>query len=358
MTSSQRKELLINLLYFLILAAAAFLAIRYVLPWFLPFLIGFAIAALLFPVSEKMAALSKMNQKICFAALALLLYAALLGLLVFGVLKGIEASRGFVETLPELYSERILPLIGQIRDWVESKISVIAPQFQTGTEEISASLIQNLSAVISDWSGSAVEFAGKLITGTPDVLLGLFFSVLSSLFIGTNYRRITGMICKQLSPKLREILSASKTFLFGSLFKMLKGYLILMLITFGELLLGFWILHIENPAIKALLIAFLDFLPLIGLSLILLPWIGICLLRHDFLLAVGLSALYLVMTLARNFLEPKIVGKQIGLTPLTSLICFYVGLKAFGFWGIFLLPLAVILLKNLHEHGMIHLWKS
>lgn len=73
---------------------------------------------------------------------------------------------------------------------------------------------------------------------------------------------------------------------------------------------------------------------------------------------VGLLILYLVITVIRNIIEPKIVGKQIGLHPLLMLLCMYLGAKLFGFLGIFILPILILILQNLNDNGILHLYNS
>ncbi|MFZ3131800.1 MAG: AI-2E family transporter [Desulfosporosinus sp.] len=66
--------------------------------------------------------------------------------------------------------------------------------------------------------------------------------------------------------------------------------------------------------------------------------------------AIGLAVLYLIIIIVRNILESKLAGKQIGLHPLVMLICIYIGLKVFGVIGIFVLPVAVVIIKHLYEN--------
>ena len=74
-------------------------------------------------------------------------------------------------------------------------------------------------------------------------------------------------------------------------------------------------------------------------------------------LAVGLLIVYLIITLIRNVVEPKIVGKQLGMHPLLMLLCMYLGARLFGFLGIFLMPMLLIIVINLNDNGLIHLYK-
>ncbi|MPN10462.1 hypothetical protein SDC9_157757 [bioreactor metagenome] len=68
-------------------------------------------------------------------------------------------------------------------------------------------------------------------------------------------------------------------------------------------------------------------------------------------------ALYLIITVVRNILEPKLVGEQIGLHPLIMLISMYVGVKIFGFVGLVALPVTIVVIKYLYDNDKIHFFK-
>lgn len=100
----------------------------------------------------------------------------------------------------------------------------------------------------------------------------------------------------------------------------------------------------------ALAIAVFDILPVLGTGGILLPWAVILLLLGDKMLAAGILVLYLVITVVRNIAEPRLVGKQIGLHPLATLIAMFLGLKILGIAGMVLFPMLLAVLVNI-EHG-------
>ena len=75
-------------------------------------------------------------------------------------------------------------------------------------------------------------------------------------------------------------------------------------------------------------------------------------------MGVGLLIVFGIIWLTRQVIEPKIVGQSIGLSPLVTLIAMYVGYEFLGFGGLFILPLFMILIKNLNDIGVIRLWKE
>lgn len=172
-----------------------------------------------------------------------------------------------------------------------------------------------------------------------------------------DYEKITSFVIGQFSPKGREIVLDIKEYIVGTLFKIVKAYSIIICITFIELSIGLSILRVESAISIALLIACVDILPVLGTGGIVIPWIFIELFKGNVALAIGLTIIYVIITIIRNIIEPKIVGEQIGLHPLIMLICMFVGVKFFGVSGLFVLPIIMIILKNLNDSGKIHIFK-
>ena len=71
----------------------------------------------------------------------------------------------------------------------------------------------------------------------------------------------------------------------------------------------------------------------------------------------GVLALYLIITVVRNIVEPKLVGRQMGLSPVVMLPSMIIGLKMFGLIGLFGVPFGLAFLKKLNDREIIHLWK-
>ena len=308
-------------------------------------------------ISNRLFKNAKIDNRVACITVVLLLYAVFIVVAtVFGT-RLVEEAREHLSNIPEAYEKTIVPAFDMLSRWSEATIKEFVPDISADTTHLLDIFKENTGNMLLSMSGRAVDFFAGLLGRIPSIFMFLFFSLISSLLIIWDYDKIAAFFTRQLSEKTRVIVSKIKRILFDSVLKLLKAYLILMLITFAELLVGFLILGIEQPIVKAIAISLADFLPFIGVSFVLVPWVVIALVQKDFYTAIGLSVLLLVITLIRNFLEPKIVGNQIGLSPIVSLICFYVGLKLFGFWGIIILPITVILLKSLNDEGIIKLWK-
>ena len=52
------------------------------------------------------------------------------------------------------------------------------------------------------------------------------------------------------------------------------------------------------------------------------------------------------------------VGNTIGLHPIAALLAIYTGLNFFGIFGMFMVPILLIVLKHLQDEGYIRIWKN
>ena len=110
----------------------------------------------------------------------------------------------------------------------------------------------------------------------------------------------------------------------------------------------------KNPyaLFLALLIAFLDLLPILGTGTVLLPWAVSVFLRGDFRQAVMLLVLYLICLLTRQLLQPKIIGDSMGMGTLLTLFLIYTGFKLHGVGGMILALLIGTIFMSLYRMGL------
>ena len=131
----------------------------------------------------------------------------------------------------------------------------------------------------------------------------------------------------------------------------LKAETILILVSFVISLIGLYIfkiigLNIEYPLLVALGIGFVDALPIFGSGTVMIPWAIITAFNGDYVLAISILVLWIIMSVTRQFIEPKIVSKQIGIHPIFTLIAMYTGFKFIGVLGMFIGPILLIILKD------------
>lgn len=356
MPGERHLRFLLKLFYLVLALAGGWLFLTVLLPWVLPFLLALGLSWLLErPVAglERRFRLRRwMASALCTVLLALLLSAAL-GLLLWRV--GYEVAL-LLGRLPTLLSA--LPSAGHaLEDWAYRFLIALPLQFRDFfTQALNGLISQGVSlpSRFYDWLAGLVTGAAAAL---PRLGLFLFTTALATYFSSATRPRLMAFLRRQIPPSWQERSEEAKQILKGALGSWLKAQGLLMLITFGELTVGFLLLGVDLALLPAALIALVDALPIFGTGTVLLPWAALSLLSRDWTLAVGLLVLYAVVSVVRSLLEPKLVGDRAGLPPLAALFAMYLGFSAFGVWGMILAPLCAIFLKQLHDSGVVRLWR-
>lgn len=314
------------------------LVLRFFLPATLPFWLGLAIAALLRPVSLLFSQKLHLRRRRA-AAFVMTLFYLLLGLLLWLALLLLwNWLSSLTARAPQLYRTVFLPATADFFEWLSRFLSHFSPDLA----QTVALWRQSFSAAAAQLSASLLKCCTSFAACTPHFFFGVVVTILCSSFISLDYPRVTQFLLRLLPPSLRSLACEMKHFLFSTLFCMARAYLILMAVTFSALSFGLWLLGVQNFFPIALLTSLLDLLPVIGIGFILIPWAVFSLFQGNRLLGFGLLLLYLAINLLRSLLEPKLVGKSIGLPPLVTLLSIYAGLRLFGIAGGLLMPCLVL----------------
>lgn len=215
-----------------------------------------------------------------------------------------------------------------------------------------------------DLSTLATPLGGLLSTvmQIPAIFTAILIGIIACFFITCDYDGFTKMIKENLSDEHERALVRTKKLLGDILGKMLKSYVTLIFITFCEVSIGLNILKLigvyDGGYIIAISIctALVDILPVLGTGTIMVPWAVINLFTGNVGLGIGLLVLYALITVIRQILEPRLVAMNVGVHPVVTLAGMYLGIQLFGFLGIFILPITIILVKALNDEGIIHLW--
>ncbi len=340
------------LLCFAVALVALILALRYLLPICLPFLAALALAVLVRSPAKKLAKLLHLPQKLC-APLLLCLFTALLawilGLAVRSLLTELshlaeriisgEGSLGtMLDSSPvELLSNRI-PLIGRLG--LPERYPELCDRLNTALSDALGELVRSLTAGIP-------RFVGRVVSALPDVLLATVITLIAGFTLCIEGEELRAAVWQRIPLQWQTRLSRTWARLRDFFRGYLQAYLWLLLLTFGELLIGFWILGVEYALLLALFTAIVDILPVLGVGTVLVPWSVIALLQKDYRLGVGLLILYGVISLLRQILEPRLVGRKLGLHPLLTLFASYAGFRLFGVWGMLLAPLVAMAAKSM-----------
>ena len=352
------------ILIILAVVLGLFLFFKYALVWLLPFIMAWIIALLIQPAVEFLNLKLKLPRKLATVLFILILF-AVLGFIVFlAVDRIIYELNSFANNYSANFSTMSASdYIDGFFAWLEKSLKNIPfLNDQSMIENIKETVNGQISAMFSDFGSDIVaripSFIASIAVTVPKMLLYTMITVISTFYISLDYKNINRFISLQIPPKVRTVILDIKSRFFEAIYKYLRAYSIIFLITYAELAAGFLIIGIKYPFILAALIALADFLPILGTGTFLIPWGIISLIQKDYFTGFALLILYATILVIRNVIEPKIVGKSIGLYPVITLISMYVGFNILGIWGIFLFPITVLILKNLNDEGKIHLWKN
>lgn len=334
-------------------AAAALgllLFVKFLLPVLLPFFVGLGVALL----AQKPVAFCTRRLRLprWLAAFfcVLLLYALLgtglffLGRILFGELSG------FLRELPALLASLSAP-VERLKASLEALAGRLPDGLGTGLRASIDSFFQSgsvLGARAYEW---LFRQASGFLAGLPGGVLFAVAAVVSSFMFAAELPQLRAMAAEKLTAPLRASLGTFRRNLQTTLGAWLVAQLKLMGVTFLILTAGLLLLYTDYPLLFALLITLVDALPVFGTGTVLLPWSLIEFLHGNTGRGLGFLILYAVAALTRQSLEPRLVGRQIGLHPLLTLIALYTGFRLCGVPGMILFPISAILLKQLWAHS-------
>ena len=337
MTVQKQRDFLISIAYWAVIVGAVYLGFEYLLPISVPFILGVLMARLVIGISR----LFRLENKVFRLFVVAVIYGFVGLLLAMLVTKSISAISGLIKWLPEVYELKFLPFATVCYDWAVQTIDHLNPNVISAIKAVLEGMLSSLKNVFSTLSGFAVDLVSGVATGIPSLILSMLAMIFSTVFLVSDYERIVAFAGEYTPQTVRKILSKIKFYLTDTLFVVIRSYAMIMLLTFVELSIMFSIFGIQNAVLKAAIIAMLDIMPILGTGGIMIPWAVISLGVGYTRLGIELFIIYAVVTVIRNYVEPKIVGTQLGLHPIISLISMFIGLRLFGFWGLFGLPVGI-----------------
>lgn len=323
-----------------------FLFARYLLPMAMPFVL----AALLALAAEPLVFFFHTRLKLPRSAatgigVSITLVMLILIFMVLGALV-VRQLRSLVEVMPDLENSAAQGLDSLqlwLLDLTERTPEAIRPMVHDSVEN----LFDDGSALVDQVTARLFALASGIVTKLPDSALGIGTWLLASFMLSAKLPKIRSYLENRLPDswyhKYLPMLQRMKKSVFGWLTAQFK----LISITFAVLTIGFFALQIAYAPVWAFLIALVDALPILGTGTVLVPWSIVCLIQGDSVRAIGLLGIYAVVMLLRTTLEPKLIGKQLGLDSLVTLMAMYTGYQLWGILGMLFAPLIAVTIQQL-----------
>ena len=330
------------------LCLLGFLALRYLLLLTMPFLLGTAVALAAEPVVALLGRKAHFPRAAAAGVgvgLSFLLLGAALTLLCGIALRELGALAGI---LPDMET-RIQGGLQTAWDYLLELCGHAPPGIREALTQSTNRLFTDSSAVVDKGVGYVLRMASGILSRMPGSMLALGTCILSSFMISAKLPKIRQALSRRTArfASLRPVLQRMKKALLGWLTAQCKLSGLTFLLTCAGLLL----LKVPYAPVWAVLIALVDAFPVLGTGTVLIPWSFISFLQADRLRAFGLLGLYALCALARSALEPRLVGKQLGLDPLVTLFSLYAGFRLWGLVGMLAAPILAVTAVQVFREG-------
>lgn len=342
-----KKKFVVNAAFYGIIALLVIAGYKYILPILTPFLIGFCVASLVRLPLNKMNLKTRQQNRWAAIGACVVFYAVVLGLLGLVGAKLVKETGAFLAEMPDLFQNELYPYFSMLAQEVRDILGPIDSGFAEMIVELGRSLIQSLGQLIKDFSALAVKWVANGAISIPNAIIQIVITVVSSFYIAIDYRKVLDFFAALLPASKRGMVVQTLQYMRSAVAVYIKSFTIIFFMTFAELAIGLALLKIRYAVPVAMGIAVFDLMPVLGTGGILLPWIVVSAILGDFGRAIGIAVLYVAITAVRNTVEPRLVGDQIGLHPLATLVAMILGLKLIGLLGMFLFPVTLVAVMNL-----------
>lgn len=208
-----------------------------------------------------------------------------------------------------------------------------------------------------DWILTIVNYdtVSNLLTGIPSFLVSFIVFLIALFLFMLDLDNLKDMLFRHLKEATAEKVRFMAARLNNVIFGFLKAQFMVSIIIFFVTLIALFFIAPEYALIMSLVIWLIDFIPILGSIIVLTPWFIYQFITGDVVQGTQLAVLAAVLLIIRRTVEPKVMGTQIGLSPLATLIAMFIGLQLIGFLGFFIGPLIVILFTSAREAGMIRI---
>lgn len=312
---------------------------RYFLPIAAPFLLGWILASLAEPVTRIVSERLGFSRILAAGVSVTLVLLFLVGTVWFAGALCYREMTAFASEVPG-YAEQIGTQLAAFRDWAVA----LAGRIPGGLGEILGKSLSGLfregGTVLEKLTGGALSAAGSVAGKLPGGALMIGTAVISAYMISAQYPSLKSKLFggERFRTRWEPVLERLRR----TVGLWLTAQVKLTGVTFGIVTAGFLLLRVEHWLFWAMVTAVVDAIPLLGTGTVLIPMVLLALLKGEQVRALGLLGLYVTAMLTRSALEPKLVGRQLGLNPLVTLMALYAGFRIWGVVGMILSPILAV----------------
>ncbi len=324
-----------NVLIIVGTAGVVYAAFYWLLPLVVPFVFAFVFARMLRPVVEKLHEKARMNEKAAAVILVVICVGAVGSFLFYifylcagqltEVLRSMPQYMGACGGIAKKACAGVDNLLGlrsgEAYIWVEKYVAGVGGK-------ISQVYIPRLTGYLP----GLVKTLGR-------GLVGFVVFLMATLLI--SFDTESGIRYRGLLPYIARLKKTGLAYL--------KAQGVIIFLVAAVCAVGLFLAGCPYAVLLGLTIGVVDAFPVVGSGCILVPWAIVKLVQQDFYQGAVLLTIYLIALVLREVLEPRLMGKEMGLKPLYVLISVYVGMQLFGIGGIVLGPVGLTILKTVAE---------
>lgn len=373
----KKKYFLVSFTYIATVLLIFYIFLKFFFWTLSPFIIALFIAMLLQKPVEKLTEKTRVGRGL-WSMLLVLIVVGIIGLFIGFLVNEIATTiKEFIINIKSQFTNST-----QIKD---TMVAFINTKLHMLPLNIKDNFISNINKMYDVLTGAASDNSGFSWTGmffnssifknitnntdgilssikrVPVVLVGILVSIICCCFMTSDYKTVRTLILK-LSRSHAENLIRTKRIVFSTLKKLFKAYGLIMLITFAELSLFLYMFKFAKIYtggyifVIAGLTAIIDIVPVLGTGTVLWPWAIWEFILGNYKLGIAIIVMYIVITIIRQVIEPKLIAGQLGIPAFLELMAMYIGSQLFGFIGIFIMPVFIMIIKVLNDDGIIHLF--
>lgn len=354
LTWKQRGRLWLRLGIRLALAVLTLIVLIKVVPPLLslcmPFVLALIVAWLLNPLVRMIHQKLGVSRRLVAFLMVLLLFGLAGGILAYFAYAVAGEAISLVNNWHDIW-EGLSATGDQVIALLKPLAEVLPYEWLNSADELLIQLSQWLETAIPNALSGIASGAGSAAMKVPSIAVGLIVFIMAAYFITADYPRIRYQATRMFGGRVRERMVSFKAILTSAFGGYLRAQLLLSIGVFFILLVGFVLIRQGYALLIALLLAVMDFIPIIGAGTVMVPWAVIELVSGNVKSAVSLMVIWGIICLFRRVGEPKFVGAQTGLSPILSLVCIYMGMRLAGVAGMILGPILCLVFIGVCRSG-------
>ena len=320
--------------------------------FYMPFLIAFIISLIIEPAIKYLMRKTNLTRRMSSIIIFLIVFSLIIGSVTWGIVSLVSESTNLLQTL-NIYIDRAYT---QVQEMV-GKMSITKISISNNISNLFQDASKDILVKISGWLTEFLTKFLNVITSIPTIGIYTVITILSLYFICTERIYILDLMEHHMPSKWVQKIAINIKEISKSLGGYLKAQATLILVSFSISVIGLYILkivgmNVKYPLLIALAIAFIDALPILGAGSFMVPWAIASALNGDLRLGIAIIVIWIIMSVVRQILEPKIVSGKIGIHPIFTLIAMYTGFKVIGVMGMLIGPIVLIILKSIFANKL------